>query len=117
MLNMHDKYLKLKEKDSSKLYLFKCGKFYVFLDKDCDYINDYIVLKKVKFGKTYKCGFPSESLDSYLKVFKNNGFNVELVDDKDDIYDRLVKRVNNIDINQITPIEALNILKEVIENE
>lgn len=36
---LYDKYLILKQKDKEKLYLFKNGNFYIFLDDDCDYIN------------------------------------------------------------------------------
>ena len=108
---MYDKYLKLKEIDNTKLYLFKCGIFYVFLGKDCDIINEHLVLKKVKFGNTYKCGFPGDSLDLYLKIFSNNNLNVQVVENIEENYEKLVKRINNLKVNEITPMEALNIIK------
>ena len=40
------KYLELKKQNPKKLYLFKSGKFYIFVGEDCDFINEYVVLKK-----------------------------------------------------------------------
>lgn len=34
MSKLYDKYLELKKKDESKMYLFRCGNFYIFLDED-----------------------------------------------------------------------------------
>ena len=111
MSKIYAKYLELKEKDKEKLYLFKSGKFYIFIADDCDAINDYVVLKKVKFtNEVYKCGFPENVLEDYLRVFKNHNLN------NNSIYDI----IKNTDINKITPLEALKILenlKEIIQNE
>ena len=64
------------------MYLFRSGNFYIFLGEDADNINNYVVLKKTPFCKeTKKCGFPIGSLDDYMKVFHNQGLNVEVVDD------------------------------------
>lgn len=117
MIKLYDKYLKLKEKDSSKLYLFKCGMFYIFLDDDCDIINEHMILKKTKFGNTYKCGFPVNSLNIYLKLFKNNNLDVQVIENIEENYEKLVKRVNSINIDELTSMEALNIIKEVIDSE
>lgn len=116
MSKIYSEYLKLKEKDSNKLYLFKSGKFYIFIADDCDLINEYVVLKKVKFtNDILKCGFPKESLNDYLRVFKNHKLNVEIVDE---ITSSVEDIIRSVDINTITPIEALNklkILKELIK--
>ncbi len=80
MSKLYNQYLKLKKEDESKIYLFRCGKFYIFLDKDCDFINDYVVLKKVKFSnECMKCGFPIESLPEYMRVFENQVFLYQLL--------------------------------------
>ena len=120
MSKIYSKYLELKEKDNNKLYLFKSGKFYIFIDNDCDIINNYVVLKKTKFTKDiFKCGFPENVLQDYLRVFKNHNLNIEIIKDfnlENDIYDY----INKIDINNITPIEALEYLikiKEIVINE
>lgn len=117
MGKIFEKYLELKSIDNSKLYLFKSGKFYIFIADDCDKINDYVVLKKVKFSNdVLKCGFPENVLEDYLRVFKNHNLDVQIVEENN-----LVKNSNlrdyvlKININELTPLEALIKLKEVKE--
>ena len=126
MSKLYNMYLKLKEKDHNKLYLFKVGKFYIFLAEDCDTINDYVVLKKTKFSsETQKCGFPENVLEEYLRVFKNHKLDIEVIDNilpKDDreVIGNVKNYLDKIDINKITPIDALEHLakiKEIIDNE
>lgn len=114
---IYQKYLQLKKEDANKLYLFKSGKFYIFVGKDCDTINDYVVLKKVKFSsESYKCGFPADVLDNYMRVFKNHNLDVEVIDSlKTNIDDSIKEKIINLDIDSITPLQALNILKDVKE--
>ena len=120
MSKIVEKYEELKQVDNSKLYLFKSGKFYIFIGDDCDYINEYIVLKKTKFsGEYYKCGFPVDSIDNYLRVFNNHNLNVEIITDfhvdnskkESDIVD-MVKKINP---DKMTPLEALNFLYKLKE--
>lgn len=117
MSKIYDKYLELKNKDNTKLYLIKCGKFYIFVDKDCDYINNYIVLKKVLLTKDiYKCGFPIEKADDYLKVFKNQSLNIEVVDNLDLLEHSktdVIEYIKNINIDDLTPKQALDKLYEI----
>ena len=125
MSKIYEKYLQLKSINSQKLYLFKSGKFYIFIGDDCDKINDYVVLKKTPFSKeSQKCGFPENVLDDYLRVFKNHNLDVEIVKDininKNTSNIKLLNFINSIDINKITPIEAFNCLikiKEIINEE
>ena len=114
---IYKKYLELKIKNSEKLYLFKSGKFYIFIGEDCDRINEYVVLKKVKFSNDImKCGFPDNILDEYLRVFQNHHLDIEVIDDftlenSNSLYDY----IECIDINRTTPLEALEKLKEIKE--
>lgn len=114
---IYQKYLQLKKEDANKLYLFKSGKFYIFVGEDCDTINDYVVLKKVKLSsESYKCGFPADVLDNYMRVFKNHNLDVEVIDSlKTNIDDSIKEKIINLDIDSITPLQALNILKDVKE--
>lgn len=108
MSKMYNKYLELKKENSEKMYLFKCGNFYIFLADDCDRINEFIVLKKTKFSnECMKCGFPISVLDDYLRVFRNQNLPIEMVDDK------ITKMIDDIDIDNITPIEALLFLRKL----
>ncbi len=121
MSKIYTKYLELKEKNPNKLYLFKSGKFYIFIADDCDKINEYVVLKKVKFtNETYKCGFPENVLDDYLRVFSNHKLDIELVENTDVSKNTIYEIIEKTDINKITPMEALKILedlKEIVNNE
>lgn len=122
MSKIIDKYKELKSLDSEKLYLFKSGKFYIFVGEDCDLINEYIVLKKVKFsGEYYKCGFPDVSFDDYMRVFSNHHLNIEVVNDftlnHENNGESVEDIISKLDLNKITPIEALNLLfkfKEIL---
>lgn len=117
MSKIYSKYLELKQKDSNKLYLFKSGKFYIFIGEDCDTINNYIVLKKVKFcNETQKCGFPEHVLDDYLRVFQNHHLNIEIVTDFSLLNnDSLYSYIENINIDETTPLDALIHLSKIKE--
>ena len=119
---IYEKYLQLKEENEEKLYLFKSGKFYIFLGDDCKKINEYVVLKRTPFCKeTEKCGFPENVLDEYLHVFQNHKLNIEIIQDftlkkKNILYDY----IENLDLEQMRPIDAFHQLikiKELDENE
>lgn len=117
MSQIYDKYKKLKQQDKDKFYLFRSGNFYIFLEEDADKINEYVVLKKTNFCKeAMKCGFPVGSLEDYLKVFHNHGLKVEVVEQigKKDL-SQAMEILRNLDLDKITPIKALNILKEIKE--
>lgn len=117
MSNIYNKYKRLKEENSEKMYLFKNGNFYIFLGEDADKINEYVVLKKTMFCKeAMKCGFPIQSFDDYMKVFHNHGLSIEVIDrfeenDSTEILDYLKK----MDLDKITPLKALNLLYEIQE--
>lgn len=117
MSKIYSKYLELKAISPNKMYLFKSGKFYIFVGEDCDKINDYVVLKKVKFSnETEKCGFPENVLNDYMRVFKNHQLDIEIIDDYTlSKTDSLEKYIESIDINKITPIEALEHLARIKE--
>lgn len=121
MSKIYDKYLELKKQDNKKLYLFRCGGFYIFLADDAIKINDYVVLKITNFSKNIKkCGFPIASLDSYLKVFHNHKLDVAVIENYEVLnieekYEKLVHFIRNISINDLTPLEALNKLSKLQE--
>lgn len=128
MSKLFDKYLILKKENPKKLYLFRCGKFYIFLDEDCDFINDYVVLKKTPFtNEVYKCGFPDQSLEDYMRVFSNLNLDVEVIEDENNKKtsallskrkheDEILKKIKKLNLDNLTPMEALNFLNG-IQNE
>lgn len=105
-------YNRLKSKNKDKLYLFKVGKFYIFIGEDVNTINNYMVLKITKFSNEYdKCGFPVERLDDYLRVFKNLKLDVEVIDEIQDI--DVIKELKNINIDELSKEDAIHLLKEI----
>ena len=68
--------------------------------------------KDNSFLYLFKCGFPLCSLSTYFNIFKEIGLKIRVIDD---IFDNsvIINRLNSVDINSITGIEALNILKEL----
>lgn len=113
-MKLYEKYKELKEQNSSKMYLFRNGNFYIFLDKDADKINEYVVLKKTNFTKTIqKCGFPVNSKEAYLKVFQNHGLNIEIIEKIENQENNILEQLKKINIDTITPIESLNILYDI----
>ena len=105
-------YNRLKSKNKDTLYLFKVGKFYIFIGEDVNTINNYMVLKITKFSNEYdKCGFPVERLDDYLRVFKNLKLDVEVIDEIQDI--DVIKELKNINIDELSKEDAINLLKEI----
>ena len=105
-------YLRLKRKNNDKLYLFKVGKFYIFIGDDADKINDYMVLKKTKFTNEYdKCGFPVDKISDYLRVLKNLKLDVEVIEEIKEI--DVINDLNNINIDNLSKEEAINLLKEI----
>ena len=128
MSKIYNEYLKLKEKEPNKLFLFHNGKFYIFIADDVDTINNYVVLKPTKFtSEVNKCGFPESRFEDYMRVFNNHKLNIQVIELKDIIetsnsivsipkkYIDLENKIKNIDINNITPIGALNLIIELKE--
>lgn len=118
MSKLYDRYVSLKKKDDSKLYLFKVGIFYVFLDDDAKRVSDVTNLKLTKLNDSYvKCGFPCSSSFKYLELFKRINLDVCMVED--DVsgdflnVDLIISKLKKIDVDKITPVKAFNILCEL----
>ena len=116
-LIMYDKYIELKGQNNNKLYLFKSGIFYIFLEDDAIKINKYINLKLTNFGSNHiKCGFPDNSYDKYMNIFKRLNLDIEEVKSNNDLDSNyILNRIKDIDINKLTPLEAFNIIRELKE--
>ena len=81
MSKLYKSYLSLKIKDCSKLYLFKSGIFYIFLDEDARIVSPILNLKLTNLNSTtVKCGFPANSLEKNLIKLQNSGYQVDIVD-------------------------------------
>ena len=90
--------------------MFKSGNFYIFLESDAIEISNYTTLKLTSFGEKVKCGFPVSSLDKYLEIFKNIGFDVVVVERYEDI----VKEIKLQDLNELSKLELILIIERFI---
>ena len=106
-MKLYDKYKMLKKVEVEKYYLFKSGNFYIFLDEDAKRIADVTTLKLSSFGNIMKCGFPLQSLEKYLLIFKNIGIDVVMVENKDDI----VKELEKIDLDKLSKDRLITIVE------
>lgn len=113
MSSLYIKYLEKKKLDKETYYLFKTGNFYIFIDEDAKKINEVTPLKLTHLSNNIlKCGFPSNSLEKYLSIFKNLSLKVKVIEEKNNI-DSVIKKIKSLDISKLTPIKALNILNEI----
>ena len=115
MSKLYMKYLEKKNIDKNKYYLFECGMFYIFIDDDAYKISKYVPFKITKLNENIvKCGFPKNSIDKYMEIFNNLELDIKIVNnndkDKDVINDKIVKMIKDIDIDNISPLKAIEIL-------
>lgn len=114
MSKIYMEYLKKKNIDREKYYLFKSGMFYIFIDDDAKRIIKYVPLKITNLNKeVVKCGFPVGSIDKYMEIFNNIGLDIEIVDvikNISNVEEEIIKKIKRIDVDKITPAKALAIL-------
>ena len=118
MSKLYKKYILLKINNSKKLYLFKCGIFYIFIDEDAKIMSKELNLKLIM-----KCGFPVNSSDKYFNILKNLNYDIEII--SSDNYcspinlnnyitlEKLNSIINdfiNIDVTNLSIEEAFNLL-------
>ena len=112
MSKLYLEYKRKKDENKDKYYLFKSGLFYIFIDEDAKKINKITPLNITNLNNDIvKCGFPSNSLDKYLDIFKNLGLDVEIVNRIDenenkDISTKINKKIKNLNIDALTPVKA-----------
>lgn len=123
MSKLYEQYLKLKNEDPKKLYLFKSGLFYIALEDDAVMLSNKFNLKLTNLGNsTLKCGFPESRLKHYSEHFKmqdidyilvksenNNTANkkASILSNNNEVTDILTE-LAKVDINNITLKEAFD---------
>ena len=84
MSKLYQTYVALKVQDSSQLYLFKSGIFYIFIDEDAKLISSLFNLKLTNLNSmVVKCGFPTSQLEKYTKLFEVANLSFKIIDNSD----------------------------------
>lgn len=126
MSKLYDKYLSLKSDDNSKIYLFKNGIFYIFLDNDARLMSSVLNLKLTNLNdKIVKCGFPSNTLNKYQDLIKNMGYDISIIDSSSTMnhssensisneeIKKFLKYLSNINPDNLSIIEAYSLLNNI----
>ena len=81
MSKLYKKYMSLKINDSSKVYLFKSGIFYIFLDDDARTMSPILNLKLSNLNSVIvKCGFPINSSTKYFNILKKLDYDICVIE-------------------------------------
>ena len=96
MSKLYSIYLNEKEKNKDTIILFKSGIFYLALDKDATFLSNTFGFKLTNLNSEIKkCGFPCNSLDKYLKLFKACNLLINIIDiDTNTKYERILNTIN-----------------------
>ena len=86
MSKLYQTYAALKMQNSSQLYLFKSGIFYIFLDEDAKFISSKFNLKLTSLNSMIvKCGFPTSQIEKYTNLFNIANISFKIVDTAENI--------------------------------
>lgn len=119
MSKLYDRYLEEKNKNPEILYLFKSGMFYIFIDEDAIKISSITTLKLINLTKDIvKCGFPEKTFQKYLNIFENLNLKIKIIENENSNteFESLINKIKKININEITPLDALKILSNLKES-
>ena len=118
MSKLIKQYEELKKRDSNKVYIFPVGIFYNILNEDARLVSNAIGLKLTNLSpEIIKCGFPISQKEKYSLLLKNNNITFEFVSptssDQKTSYLNIIKKIQNIDLNNTTCKEAFDILYNI----
>lgn len=124
MGKLYNNYLELKRINADKSYIFKNGIFYIILGEDADKLGPLLGLKLTNFNdKINKCGFPVNSFDKYKNRIDQLDVDYEIIENADTSNELInnellkkIKHIKKINLDNITPLEALKILKRLQES-
>lgn len=123
MSKLYTEYLKLKNIDRNKLYLFKSGIFYIALEEDSKKLSELFSFKLTNLNENVtKCGFPQKRLEFYVEKLNSLNISFEIIDlnySKIDNYSDylnnnkikdIIKSILDIDMDDISFREAFDFL-------
>ena len=125
MSKLYNHYVILKIQNPEKIYLFKCGLFYIFIHDDAIIMSKLLDLKLTNLNSVIKkCGFPINSGDKYFNILKNMDCEIEIVTSDDfstkslnqhiisKSFDSIVADFLKLDIDELSISQAFNTLHE-----
>lgn len=125
MSKLYVEYLKLKNENTNKLYLFKSGIFYIAIEDDAKKLSELFNFKLTNLNNTVtKCGFPQKRLEFYIEKLNSLNILFEIIDLKyskvDNYSDYLnnnkikdiIKSIIQIDMNNISFKESFEFLEK-----
>ena len=102
MSKLYKEYLKLKESNSKKLYLFKSGIFYIALEEDAKKLSEIFDFKIIKLNENVvKCGFPESRVKFYINQLNLSKIDFVIIDLNYSKIDNYSEYLNNIKIKEI----------------
>lgn len=124
MSKLLKQYEELKRQNHNIIYLFRVGIFYNILNDDAKILNEKIGLKITDLGPhIFKCGFPISKIDKYVELLEKNDLKYQIIDNipnqnTNDYLNnieikKIVKRILEIDFNNITFHQSFNILLDI----
>lgn len=129
MSKLYNQYIILKSKKPKKIFLFKNGIFFIFLDEDAKIMSKFLNLKLSNLNlEVVKCGFPINSLEKYMNILSNSNYDVEIVNSSNFTsqnfksynnnlkIENIISEISNIDIDSLSISQAYDFLYK-IQNE
>ncbi len=126
MSKLYVEYLKLKNKDINKVYLFKSGIFYIALEEDAKKLSELFDFKLTNLNESViKCGFPQKRLEFYINklnslniIFEIIDLNYSKVDNYSDYLNNckikdIIQSIIKIDMNNISFKESFEFLEKI----
>ena len=126
MSKLYSEYVKLKEQNNKKIYLFKSGIFYISLQDDAQKLAEMFNFKIINLNdKITKCGFPLKRLDFYVNLLNQNHVDFEIVDNnyskienysdylKNENIKKIINSIQSLDMDNITFRESFEFLSDL----
>lgn len=120
MSKLLKQYEELKKQDPEKIYIFKVGIFYNILNEDARIVSNTIGLKLTDLSpEIIKCGFPIAKLEKYTHLLESHNLKFQVVstpapsNQNTSYYDSIIKKIQDIDLNNTTCKEAFDILYNI----
>ena len=110
MSKLYKKFISLKIENPNKIYLFKVGIFYIFIDDDARLMSTILNLKLTKLNSVIpKCGFPISSSKKYFDMLKKYNYDICIIEDIN-LYNTIPSYQNNENTRKRTSF-ALALIK------